>query len=680
MKERSIKGKMLGIIVGVAFGLAGLIFIVSVAQMFLQKSSIEDTNRIAYKELSEETKDKLEEMNKQVAKDFSRLYSERINENFKQIRENVESVANYVQVLYGYNNQIGSMDNMLGIMPGANRESLRNEFLALKNIRDFINSIPDYDSSNLDPLDLYIATENGMCMDGTDGAGYKDILPGEYADLRKASWYKGAKKAGKKSENKYYWTSMFTGSQSGKDKINCAVPFYNEKGEFAGVTAGDITKEHIKEAVLEISDNQLDYIILFNEENQVMLNPYDYKDVDSLEIKDEVKLQDGNIITYTTLSENNWKVCLIFRQDAIKDALNYVETSIQKNGSAISVILEESIKKSIFISIIIAAAGAVFALAATNIAANSLANPIKQLMKQVKQVGTGNLNQTITVKSRDEIGELAVCFDTMTKELKEYMTNVTAMTADKERTAAELNVARQIQKNMLPHRYPAFPERKDMDIYWKLFSVSEGGGNFYDFFFIDSSHFCILVGNAAGSGILTTLMAVIAKTYIKNYAQLGYPTNRILAETNNQLSHENEMGMSVSVFLAIVDISAGQMEYANAGFIPPLWKHSGKEFVPIPCKSCAALGIMENIPFTSQTALLVQGDLLCFYSDGLSQSVDSRNNVYSAEHFNDFMNGIVKKEFELMKIGTYVEEELEEFREGKEPVQDWTVVLFRYFG
>lgn len=680
MKERSIKRKLQFIIIGVAFGLAVLIFLTSIVQMYSQKRTIELTNVDSSEALSKETKNNLEDMNRQVARDVSQLYNSRINQNFQQIRKNVEAVAAYMHVLYQYNSRSGVMDDKLGIMPGVRRQTIEKEFLAIRNIRDFINSLPDYDSNTLEQLDLYIATKSGMCLDGTNGAGFENVEPGQYSELRDTTWYTGARLAGENQASPYFWTSMFTGMQSKKDKINCAVPFYDGHGRFAGVAAGDITKEHIKSAVLEINDEQLDYIILFNENNQVMLNPYDYERLDSLNISDEVMLQDDYMITFTVLPENGWKLCLIFRQDSIKNALSFVEDSIGENGGKISFILAESIKRSILVFAVIASAGAALALVVANVAAGTFVRPIKQLMEQVKEVGSGNLDRKITVASRDEIGRLAVCFDTMTGELRNYMEHVRTMTADQERTAAELNVARQIQKNMLPHHYPAYPDRKELDIYGRTQTSKEGGGNFYDFFFADKRHFCFMAGNASGEGILTTLMAVIAKTHIKNFAQSGYPLNRILTETNNQLSAENETGRSVSVFLGLLDIESGVLDYCNAGLPAPFWKHSGEEFEPVGGRSCFPLGIMGNVPYAGRSAALVQGDLLCLYTEGLARTKDGRENEYTDEHFQVFLNEAVKWEFGLEAIVDATERELSLFREGKESDLDWTVLLLRFFG
>lgn len=680
MKEKSIRGKLFLVILGVAFSFAFLLFLTSLTQMYNQKNNIEHTNKIASKELSEETKVKLEEMNKQIARNFSQTYNEKINQNFESMRKNIDAVANYMQVLYELDTYSRKFDNRLGVMGGAKKEEILEEFYQIKGIRNFIQTIPDYDVNDLDSLDIYVVTDSGICLDGTSGSNFSNYEIGEYTDLRTTSWYKNAKKVSNKKEHRYYWASMFKGSASQKEKINCAVPFFDGEGTFKGVIAGDITKEHIKETVLQINEEQIDYVILFNEAGKVMLNPYEYKQAETLTITDEILIQDNSIITFTKLKETDWTICLIFRQDAIIEASEFIASSIEENAAKVSQIIADSIKKSIFLFLIIVAIGFGILLLISNMVSGNFVKPIQQLTKQVKIIGSGNLDQTIKVNSNDEIGQLANSFNDMTKELKDYMENIKHMTADKERFAAELNVAKKIQMNFLPSRFPAFPDREEFDIYAKANLVLEGGGNFYDFFFIDKRFFCIVIGDCTGTGIPTTLMAIVARTNIKNYAQQGHSPSRIMFQTNSQLSYNNEAGRTVAVFLGIIDLSTGIMDYINAGIKNPFWKHSGNEFIPLEGKSCIPLASMENVPYWHQSISLVQGDLLFLYTQGVSETIDVRGNIYTEEYLNEYLNQLVEKEFILKSIIDDVEKDLIRFSGGVEQKQDSTMMIFRYFG
>lgn len=674
MREKSIRQRLLRTILGVAFSLAFVIAAVSAAQMYGQRRSINNFNQKAVDRLSSEVDAKLQEMNRQVARDISASFSERINQNFREMRENVEAVANMLGVLYGYGpNPSVQPDQIVGLMPGATWDSIRQEFSAICNIRDVIRSIPGYDPDNLDALDLYIATESGICLDGTDGAAFAGLPEGGYPDLRQSLWYQSVK--GKP----YYWASIFTGSATGKEKITCAVPFYDSQGRFKGAAAGDVTKNHIQDTVLQVSNAQIDYILLFNEKGELMLNPNGYPDVSGLEMTDDVAVQGDYMITSTVLKENGWRLCLIFQQEAVRDASRFVAASIGENGREVSGLMSESIHRSLLMFMGISLIAAVCATVVGNGVSHTFVRPIRKLMEEVRAIGSGQLDRRIEIHTGDEIGELADSFNDMTAELREYMGNVQRMTAERERMAAEFNVAREIQMNLLPRHFPAFPDRREFDLYADI-RVSGQGGSFYDFFLIDQRRLCLVIGEASGSGIPTTMMGVIAMTHIKNYAKLGYSPSRILAETNNRLAGQNRGALTVSVFLGILNLRTGVMEYVNGGHEEPLWKASGQEFTPLKSRQCFALASMENVPYWQQELQLVQGDMLLLYTGGVVRAEDVKGNVYTETYLKQYLDELVKREISLNGIVDGLQNDLERFSEGRGQELDRTMVLLRYFG
>ena len=268
----------------------------------------------------------------------------------------------------------------------------------------------------------------------------------------------------------------------------------------------------------------------------------------------------------------------------------------------------------------------------------------------------------------------------MQEELKDYMNHLQSMTADRERMEAEANVARRIQLNMLPNEFPAFPDRREFDIYACTNPVDDDGGNFYDFFLADRTHLCIVLGEVGGGGIPATLFAVIAMTHIQNYAKLGYRADRILTETNNQLSDRNEAGITASVFLGIIDLETGLFEYVNAGQAAPLWKTSGREFEQIEFKSCFSVGNMENVPYWQQSLRLSQGDVIFMHTTGLSETADERGNIYTREYLYESLKEVMRHHFGLIEIADNIRNDLEKFSGGIVQHKDSTLLLFRYFG
>ena len=157
----------------------------------------------------------------------------------------------------------------------------------------------------------------------------------------------------------------------------------------------------------------------------------------------------------------------------------------------------------------------------------------------------------------------------MQGRIVEYLDNLTTVTAEKERIGAELNIAAQIQNDMLPRIFPPFPERKDFDIYATMDPAKEVGGDFYDFYLIDDDHLCLVMADVSGKGVPASLFMTIAKTLIKNRAQLGESPSEILYNVNNQLCDGNEAELFVTVWLAIIELSTGKGIAANAGHEHP---------------------------------------------------------------------------------------------------------------
>ncbi len=242
------------------------------------------------------------------------------------------------------------------------------------------------------------------------------------------------------------------------------------------------------------------------------------------------------------------------------------------------------------------------------------------------------------VPQGDEIGALAQSFRKMMEDLDDYMVNLATITADKERIATELNVATQIQASMMPCIFPAFPERSEFDIYATMMPAKEVGGDFYDFFLIDDKHLAVVMADVSGKGVPAALFMVIAKTLIKNQAQLGHTPAEIFTTVNMQLCENNDAGLFVTSWMGILDIETGKFTYVNAGHNPPLLKKSGGQYEYLRCKAGFVLAGMEGIRYRQFEMTLQEGDMLYLYTDGVTEATNAENQLYSEERLLEFVN------------------------------------------
>lgn len=268
--------------------------------------------------------------------------------------------------------------------------------------------------------------------------------------------------------------------------------------------------------------------------------------------------------------------------------------------------------------------------------------PIQQITGEATRFAQENVTAkeklTATIRSTDEIGQLAASIDRMEEQIVRYVDHLQEVTAERERISAELSIAKEIQENMLPRTFPPFPERKDFSIYATMDPAKEVGGDFYDFFLIDEDHLALVIADVSGKGIPAALFMAKAKSLIKNRSMMGASPSEVMDFVNNQLCDGNKAEMFVTAWLAIVELSTGKGVAANAGHEHPAICRSGGKFELSIYRHSLALAAMEDVPFREHTFELHPGDSLFVYTDGVTEATDSRNELFGTERMLEALN------------------------------------------
>lgn len=279
---------------------------------------------------------------------------------------------------------------------------------------------------------------------------------------------------------------------------------------------------------------------------------------------------------------------------------------------------------------------AVLLLAATR---RILVRPINRLAsaagdfvrRREHEEGANGILELPGLDTRDELGHLYRSIRQMEADIYAYIDDLTTVTAEKERIGAELDVARHIQASMLPCVFPAFPDRKELDIYATMTPAKEVGGDFYDFFFIDEDRFAMVMADVSGKGVPAALFMVIAKTLLKNVAQTGLSPKEVLEKVNNELCVNNEAEMFVTVWLGILEISTGKLTCANAGHEYPVLKKAKGDYELIKDKHGFVLAGMEGSRYKEYELSVEPGDRLFLYTDGVAEATNAHNELYGTD-------------------------------------------------
>ncbi|MBO7121688.1 MAG: PP2C family protein-serine/threonine phosphatase [Treponema sp.] len=281
------------------------------------------------------------------------------------------------------------------------------------------------------------------------------------------------------------------------------------------------------------------------------------------------------------------------------------------------------------------------------------------------------------IKTQDEIQSLSNALVTMASDTKQYMQKLIHETAERERISADLNVAAQIQSDMLPH---VFPQRDDIDLYASMNPAKEVGGDFYDFFFVDEDHLALVIADVSGKGVPASLFMVIAKTIIKNRALSGsVPSSaQILHDANNQLCEGNEAGLFVTAWLGILDLNTGIVTAANAGHEFPAVRQPGKNFELVQDKHGLVLAGFEGSTYTDYEIKLEKGATLFVYTDGVPEATNGANELFEFERMKVALN--IKPDAEPKELLPIVRAEVDKFVGAAPQFDDLTMLAVRYKG
>ena len=251
--------------------------------------------------------------------------------------------------------------------------------------------------------------------------------------------------------------------------------------------------------------------------------------------------------------------------------------------------------------------------------------------------GTATVNVP-PIRTGDEVELLADSFRKMEEDMISYIREFMKATAEKERIGAELNVATQIQADMLPRIFPAFPERQEFEVYATMNPAKEVGGDFYDFFLVDDDHLAVVIADVSGKGVPAALFMVIAKTLIKNHAQNRETPGEVFTQTNAQLCEGNDAGLFVTAWMGVLEISTGKFVYVNAGHNPPLLKRADGQYEWLKSRPGFVLAGMEGIRYRENTLELMPGDTLYLYTDGVTEATSSAQELYGEERLQAALN------------------------------------------
>ena len=242
----------------------------------------------------------------------------------------------------------------------------------------------------------------------------------------------------------------------------------------------------------------------------------------------------------------------------------------------------------------------------------------------------------------------------------------------------ELGTASQIQEGMLPSIFPAFPDQSGFDLYASMDPAREVGGDFYDFFFTDEDHLCLVIADVSGKGVPAALFMMASKIILANNAMSGKSPAQILADTNASICSNNRMEMFVTVWLGILEVSTGKLTAANAGHEYPALKRADGGFELLKDRHSFVVGGLDDVEYLEYELQMEPGSTLFLYTDGVPEATNARGNAFGTDRMLEALNQ--ESTAAPKTLLNNVKAAVERFVDEADQFDDLTMLCIKYTG
>ena len=243
------------------------------------------------------------------------------------------------------------------------------------------------------------------------------------------------------------------------------------------------------------------------------------------------------------------------------------------------------------------------------------------------------------------------------------------------RSEEELNLARRIQRSFLISN---FPESPGIEVHALNVSSKEVSGDFYDVVPVGVGRFLLCIADVSGKGVPAALLGSMLQASLRTQAPLLGSVGSIVEGINRLVCEISPAGQFATLFLAHVDETTMRLSYVNAGHNPPALVRANGACELLE-KGGIVVGVSEVIPFEEGFVQLAPGDRVIFYTDGMSEAMNAKQEMYGDEQVVEFAAALPvtqnpREQVDAMLAG------LRTFLAGVEPQDDITLMVLRVRG
>jgi sigma-B regulation protein RsbU (phosphoserine phosphatase) len=312
--------------------------------------------------------------------------------------------------------------------------------------------------------------------------------------------------------------------------------------------------------------------------------------------------------------------------------------------------------------------------------ARSITGSVHELFTGTERVRQGDFTHKIDIRAKDQLGELAESFNSMTASIEDLLRQA----AEKKRLEEELRIAHEIQMSLLPQGPLRMP---GLSVTALCVPAREVGGDYYDFLPLDEHRVGVLIADVSGKGTSAALYMAELKGLVLSLSRIHTSPRDLLIMANRIIAEHLDARSFITMTYAVVDLQARTMTYARAGHTPLIYLpgvNGASRKVQILTPDGMVLGLkldqgeMFERLLVEQTIVLEAGDLYLFFTDGISEAMNLQDDCFGEQRLGQLVED--HADLPADEFRERVLREIEAFVDGAPQHDDMTMILLKVDG
>lgn len=306
---------------------------------------------------------------------------------------------------------------------------------------------------------------------------------------------------------------------------------------------------------------------------------------------------------------------------------------------------------------------------------NKLVEPLSTVTSQLRKFSNLSGTEDISSKSMNEVKVVSDSLNYMKSWYEKYKAEQSKELKKSRRQTQDLIQASEIQQGLIKTDFPAFPNRTDIDLYAIYKPARIVSGDLFDYFFIDDENLLVTMGDVSGKGVPAAIFMSVAQTIIKSNATYKKAKN-IVNKANHELYTNNQHQFFLTLFLGVLNIKTGVLNYCNAAHTSTFVLKANGEIVELDQSHGLPLGLYPDKEYFDSRVEIENGDSIILYTDGVTETRDENNFLFGEERFKENVSHLTgQTPAEMVKR---IEKSIDVFKGEAAQIDDISILILKY--